>query len=224
MRNDNKTIISWSSGKDSAFALYQISQQLEFTVVGLLTTVTENYNRVAMHGVREELLELQAERLDLPLYKITIPENCTDAIYKNHMENLILELQQQDISHMIFGDIFLEDIRQYREQQLQETAIKPIFPLWGQDSHTLAEQVINLGFKAIITCVDTRKLSADLVGHEYDLDFINSLPEGVDPCGENGEFHTFVYDAPMFSSPIDVVIGVTRTNANWVFVDVKSVY
>jgi uncharacterized protein (TIGR00290 family) len=214
----HKVWMSWSTGKDSAFALYQLLNNKKYKITGLLTTVTSSYNRVSMHATRNKLLQLQAESLDLPLHTVKIPKDCSDEIYKNRMAKMLTTASE--ISHIAFGDIFLSNIRQYREQQLKKTTIQPLFPLWHQPSITLAKQIINAGFKAIITCVDTKKISANLIGHEYNLDFIQKLPKDIDPCGENGEFHTFVYDAPIFSAPINIKTGMLKQYNEFVYIDV----
>jgi uncharacterized protein (TIGR00290 family) len=216
----NKIILSWSTGKDCAFALSQLLPNKKYNVCGLLTTLTSQYQRVSMHSTREKLLQLQAERLNLPLYQVQIPAKCSNKIYEQHMAKMIDKLQTQQITHIVFGDIFLADIKQYREQQLKKTNLKPLFPLWQQPTKTLAKQIINSGFKAIITCIDTKKLPANFIGREYNLDFINALPKDADPCGENGEFHTFVYDAPIFSAPINFKTGALKKHDKFLYIDI----
>lgn len=217
-----QTIISWSTGKDCAFALAALLRNKNYKICGLLTTTTKDYQRVAMHGVREQLLKLQAEKLNLPLYQIKIPAQCSNEIYEQHMMKMINKLQAQQITHIAFGDIFLPDIKQYREQQLSKTQIKPLFPLWQQPTHVLANSIINQGFKAIVTCIDTKKLPVGFLGREYNLDFINDLPKEVDPCGENGEFHTFVYDAPVFAEPIKIRVSEVAKYNEFLFIDLVS--
>ncbi|MCK4870542.1 MAG: diphthine--ammonia ligase [Gammaproteobacteria bacterium] len=214
-----KTIISWSSGKDSAFALYKLLQSDNYEVVGLLTVVTQDYERVSMHGVREELLELQAKNLSLPLHKINIPKNCSNEAYRTRMAQTIATLEADNISHIAFGDIFLQDVRAYREEQLRQTNITPLFPLWGQDSKQLSTEIIAAGFKAVLTCVDTTKIPAEFIGHEYDHNLIRKLPENIDPCGENGEFHTFIYDGPIFKAPISIARGDVVQRSDCLFAD-----
>ncbi|MBN2689727.1 MAG: adenine nucleotide alpha hydrolase [Gammaproteobacteria bacterium] len=217
--NKTKVILSWSSGKDSALALYQLLQDSDYEVVGLLTTVTNGYRRVSMHGVREELLELQATNLDLPLYKIRIPKSCSDEIYRSKMKGIIAKLEKQGVSHIAFGDLFLKEIRHYREQRLKDTTIAPLFPLWNMDTKQLAHDFVKLGFKAITTCIDTTKLPSIFLGNEFDTEFINKLPPHADPCGENGEFHTFVYNGPIFDTKINCTKGTVIKNKNLLFID-----
>ncbi|MCX7986637.1 MAG: adenine nucleotide alpha hydrolase [Bacteroidales bacterium] len=196
-------VLSWSGGKDSSLALYYLKKQNEiFHIAYLLTTVTEQYNRISMHGVRNELLEQQAQSLQIPLITVKIPPNCTNEEYEQRMLNVLAELKKEGISHYAFGDIFLKDVRQYRENQLNKLNLEAIFPLWGFDSNKLANEFIELGFKAILTCVDTQQIEASFAGNDYNLNLLKKLPAKADPCGENGEFHSFVYDGPIFSFPI----------------------
>jgi uncharacterized protein (TIGR00290 family) len=220
----NKIILSWSTGKDCAFALAQLLPNKNHNICGLLTTVTSQYQRVSMHSTREKLLKLQAQKLNLPLYQVKIPAKCSNKIYEQQMAKMIKKLQLQQITHIAFGDIFLADIKKYREQQLKKTNIKPLFPLWQKPTHFLAKSIINQGFKAIITCIDTKKLPSSFIGREYNLDFIHGLPKGADPCGENGEFHSFVYDAPIFSAPINFNLGKIVKYNKFLFIDVAPFY
>lgn len=201
-----KIALSWSSGKDSALSLYYLYKE-GYDIFCLLTTITTDYKRVSMHGVREELVELQAESINIPLKKVYIPKECTNAIYEETMEKVCLELKNNGVTRIGFGDIFLEDVKKYREDNLRKIGMSGIFPLWGKDSKKLAWDFINLGFKAKIVCVDSRKLSGDFAGKEFDRKLLDELPSGCDPCGENGEFHTFVYDGPVFSSAVPVKVG-----------------
>jgi len=212
-------LLSWSSGKDSAWSLYKLQQNPDYEVVGLVTTVNKKYQRVAMHGVRERLLQQQADAAGLPLHVLNIPSPCTNQEYQDVMKSFITVMQQDGIEYMAFGDLYLQDIRQYREQQLANTGIKPVFPLWQQPTRELAEQMISEGLEATITCIDPKKLSADFVGQGFDLDFINQLPNGVDPCGENGEFHSCVHNGPMFNYPIPVNTGEIVERDNFIFID-----
>jgi uncharacterized protein (TIGR00290 family) len=194
--------------------------QREANIVGLLTTMNASANRVAMHAVRRSLVETQAERLGLPLHVIEIPEHCTNEIYEEKMSLAIHAAVEDDVRHFIFGDLFLEDVRRYREDQLERTDISPLFPLWGMPTDVLATSLINDGVRAVITCVDPKQMSPAFVGRTFDAEFLSELPSGVDPCGERGEFHTFVFDAPGFSSPIDVRVGEIVDRDGFVFCDV----
>lgn len=214
------TWMSWSTGKDSAFALYQLRTRTDIEVTGLLTTVTEDYNRVSMHAVREELLELQAKSLGIPLYKVKIPSKCTNEIYELRMKAAINEAKKLHISCMAFGDLFLEDIRKYRVEKLKDTGIEPLFPLWNLPTKELANEIINSGFKAVITCIDPKVLPESFAGREYDQKFLADLPTQVDPCGENGEFHTFIYDGPIFNKPIPIHVGERILRDGFIFTDV----
>ncbi len=215
-----KLWMSWSSGKDSALALHYLRQNPETEVVGLLTTVNETYDRVAMHAVRDELLELQAKMLSLPLHKIKIPSPCTNEVYEAKMQDAITEAKRQGITEMGFGDLFLADIRAYREKMLAGTGITPHFPLWKIPTDHLAKEMLESGVRAVVTCVDPRKLPKEFAGREFDRDFLSDLPGSVDPCGEYGEFHTFVYDAPEFKNPISVEVGEIVERDGFVFADV----
>jgi uncharacterized protein (TIGR00290 family) len=218
-----KAWLSWSSGKDSAFALHEARKSAELDIVAILTTVNETYERVAMHAVREELLKEQARRLGLPLVRVRIPRDCTNEIYEARMRQMIERALKDGISRMIFGDLFLEDIRQYREKMLAPTGIAPVFPLWQRDTRELAYEMIRSGLKAVITCVDPRKLPREFAGREFNEKLLADLPEGVDPCGENGEFHTFVYSSPDFARAIDVGVGEVVEREGFVFADVKMI-
>jgi uncharacterized protein (TIGR00290 family) len=202
-----KAIFNWSSGKDSALALYKILQDTEFEISYLLTSVNQQYQRVSMHGVRIELLEQQAKSIGLPLEIMQIPEMPTMEVYENVMRNTLDKLKSQGVTHSVFGDIFLEDLRKYREDKLAEIGFEGVFPLWKTPTKDLIQEFIDLGFKTIVVCVNERNLDKSFVGRIIDQDFINDLPEDVDVCGENGEFHTFTFDGPIFSKPIDFEIG-----------------
>ncbi len=206
-RNKIDTLFSWSSGKDSSFALYKALNDDTLNVKSLITTVTEGYDRVSMHGVRNSLLDQQALEIGLPLDRIVIPKECTSELYENAMRTSMLKHQKEGINTVIFGDIFLEDVRKYREEKLSIVNMDAIFPLWGLNTTELAKEFINKGFKTIITCVDTHQLGEKFVGRVFDHQFLADLPESVDPCGENGEFHTFVYDGPIFKNPINIKTG-----------------
>ena len=202
-----KAIFNWSSGKDSALALYKILQEEEYDIIGLLTSINTQYQRISMHGVRVLLLEAQAESIGLPLHKLEIPEMPTMEVYDEVMKNKMLELQSAGVTHSVFGDIFLEDLRKYREEKLAVADIDGVFPLWKKDTSALIQEFLSLGFKTIVTCVNERYLDQSFVGRIIDEQFINDLPDNVDVCGENGEFHTFTFDGPIFSQPIAFEIG-----------------
>ena len=202
-----KAIFNWSSGKDSALALYKILKQDEFEIIGLLTSVNSQYQRISMHGVRVELLEKQAKSIRLPLYKLEIPEMPTMEVYDELMKLQLLEFKKQEVQYSVFGDIFLEDLRKYREEKLANAGIEGIFPLWKNDTSVLIEEFLDLGFKTIVTCVNERFLDKRFAGRIIDKQFIEDLPDNVDVCGENGEFHTFTFDGPIFSKPIAFETG-----------------
>jgi len=202
-----KAVISWSGGKDSAIALHKVLTGGEIEVKYLLTTVNEHFNRISMHGVRVELLDAQAERIGIPLVKVLLPEMADMETYERTMAHTLGGLKNKGITSLIFGDIFLEDLRKYREMQLGKVKFGAIFPLWNMPTKKLIRDFIDLGFKAIIVCVDERFLDKSFAGRNIDEAFINDLPPGVDPCGENGEFHSFVYDGPIFRRPISLTKG-----------------
>jgi uncharacterized protein (TIGR00290 family) len=217
-----RTLLSWSSGKDSAFALHVLREAKDMDIVGLFATVNRTFKRVAMHAVREELLQRQADAVKLPLITLEIPHPCSNKAYEAIMKKFVNEAKDQGITRMAFGDLFLQDIRSYREEKLRGSGITPMFPLWGKPSDQLAREMIGLGFRMIITCVDPGFLPRDFVGREFDERFINDLPAGVDPCGENGEFHTFVYDGPIFKSALRVEVGSVVERDGFIFADVIS--
>ena len=202
-----KAIFNWSSGKDSALALYKTLQNPDFKIEYLLTSVNQQFQRISMHGVRVELLEAQAKSIGLPLKIMQIPEMPTMEVYENVMTETLSELKNEGITHSVFGDIFLEDLRKYREDQLLKIGFEGVFPLWKIPTHDLIQEFVSLGFKTIVVCVNERYLDKSFVGRIIDQEFINDLPENVDVCGENGEFHTFTFDGPIFSKPIQFEIG-----------------
>ena len=210
----NKLIFSWSGGKDSALALYELHKAGKYEILTLITTVTEDYDRVSMHGVRRELLEEQARSMELPLEIILLSVNAKDGEYERKMENLLVKYKLKGTSRVCFGDIFLEDLKEYREGNLQKVQMEGIYPIWKRDSNELAQTFIREGFKAIITCVDSEVLDKKFTGRFYDQQFLDELPAGIDPCGENGEFHSFVFDGPLFKHRINVEKGdvVVRDN------------
>lgn len=211
------TLLSWSSGKDSAWALHRLRQDPEIEVVGLFCTVNQKFDRVAMHGVRRELLELQAEGVDLPLEVINIPYPCSNNEYEARMTVFIDQARANKIEYCAFGDLYLEDVRQYRESNLKGTGISPLFPLWGMPTEELSREMIQSGLRAIITCIDPKVMPEKLAGREYDVSFLADIPERVDPCGENGEFHSFAFEGPMFREPIKVSAGEIVHRDGFVF-------
>ncbi len=209
-----KVILAWSGGKDSALALYEILKNENYEVAGLLTTVTSDYDRISMHGVRRPLLEMQAESLGLPLEKVFIAANTSNEQYEAAMREVLTKHKNAGVSFVVFGDIFLEDLKRHRENSLAKIGMKGLFPLWKKDTAELAHNFIDLCFKTIITCVDTNFLDKIFVGRKFDRNFLSGLPVNIDPCGENGEFHSFVYDGPIFKKKIVHDIGeiVLREN------------
>jgi len=199
-----KALISWSSGKDSAFALHEVRRAGEFQMVGALTTLTETFGRVSIHGVRREILCAQLDAAGLPPTIVPIPYPCPNEIYEARMSEAVAGAVRDGVSHIIFGDLFLEDIRAYREQKLAGTGITPVFPLWGRPTSQLARQMIADGFEAYVATVDLKKLPADFAGRKFDAQLLADLPDGVDPCGENGEFHSCVVAGPIFSRRLAV--------------------
>ena len=212
--------MSWSSGKDSAFGLHVTRVAGQVDVVGLLTTVNTTANRVAMHAVRRVLLEAQAKSLGLPVHVVELPWPCPNEIYELRMNEAVDKATDGGVEHMVFGDLFLADIRAYREQQLAGTGISPVFPLWERPTDVLAREMLDAGVRAVVTCVDPSLAPAEIAGRWYDADLLAELPASVDPCGENGEFHTFVVDGPGFGYPLDVTLGDVVERDGFVFADV----
>lgn len=215
-----RTLMSWSSGKDSAWALHVLQQNPEIDLVGLFCTVNKEFDRVAMHGVRVELLKKQATSIGFPLEIIEIPYPCSNAKYEEIMGRFVARAKSHDIEHFAFGDLFLEDIRRYREEKLEGSGIKPVFPIWGIPTDKLSRRMIAGGLRAVITCVDPKQAPKELVGKEFDQRFLDSLPESIDPCGENGEFHSFVFDGPMFAEQIEITLGDIAYRDDFVFADI----
>lgn len=211
--------LSWSSGKDSAWTLHRLREQGADVSV-LVTTVNEKYQRVAMHAVRQQLLRVQSEVAGVPLIELPIPYPCTNEQYEAAMRGLVGQLRADGIEHMAFGDLFLEDIRQYRVDRLQGSGIEPLFPLWQLPTDTLAREMIDAGLKAVLTTVDPEQLSPEFCGRYFDHHLLAQLPQAVDPCGENGEFHSFVFDGPMFSRPLEIDIGEVIERDGFYFCDV----
>lgn len=202
-----KAIFNWSSGKDSALALYKILQEEKFEITSLLTSINKEFQRISMHGVHVSLLKKQAESLGFPLVKLELPKEPSMEEYRDLMESTMNDFKQQGVTHSVFGDIFLEDLRKYREDQLAAVGMQGVFPLWKTDTKDIIEEFLNLGFRTIVTCVNETYLDKSFAGRIIDQKFIEDLPENVDPCGENGEFHTFTFDGPIFKNPITFEVG-----------------
>jgi uncharacterized protein (TIGR00290 family) len=215
--------MSWSSGKDSSFALRTISQDPDITVTGLLVTLNMEADRVSMHAVRRSLLVAQAERLGLPLHVVEIPSPCPNDVYEVRMDEAMAAAARSGVEAVAFGDLFLEDVRPYREQKMAGKAIKPLFPLWSRPTRELAREMIAEGVRAVLTCVDPTKVPSSFAGRAFDERLLDDLPPEVDPCGERGEFHTFVWDAPGFSAPIPIRTGETVGRDGFVFCDIVPV-
>jgi uncharacterized protein (TIGR00290 family) len=212
--------MSWSSGKDSTLALHAIRTAGDVDVIGLLTTVNSTADRVAMHAVRRSLLEAQADALGLSLYVVELPWPCSNDVYEELMDSAVVDARQSGVEFMVFGDLFLEDIRAYRERSLEGSGITPLFPLWRQPTDDVAHQLLALGVRALITCVDPAKAPRSIAGRWYDEELLAELPSHVDPCGENGEFHTFVVNGPGFAQALNVTVGEIVERDGFVFADV----
>lgn len=217
-----KAMLSWSSGKDSAWTLHVLRQQRAVEVVGLLTTVNEQHDRVAMHAVRSELLRAQADAAGLPLLEVKLPWPCSNEQYEAALVAAMAEVKARGVTVMAFGDLFLEDIRAYREQKLAGTGVRPVFPLWGKPTAELAREMIHGGLQARLTCVDPRVMPRELCGRAFDEALLRDLPAGVDPCGERGEFHSFVHAGPMFTRPLAVEQGEVVERDGFVFADLRA--
>lgn len=215
-----KVLLSWSSGKDSAWTLHVLRQRGDVEVVGLLTTINTHFQRVAMHGTRYELLKAQAAAARLPLWEVPLPWPCSNEVYEQAMATACGSAVRQGTSGIAFGDLFLEDVRRYREDRLRGTGLEPIFPIWGRDTRELISEMIDAGLRARMVCVDPSKLPADFAARDLDHDLVRRLPATVDPCGENGEFHTLAYAGPMFYEPIGIETGETVTREGFVYSDV----
>jgi uncharacterized protein (TIGR00290 family) len=214
-----KVLLSWSSGKDSAWTLHVLRQRGDVEVAGLLTTINTNFQRVAMHGTRYELLQAQARSAGLPLWEVPLPWPCSNDVYEDAMTAACTSAVQKGITAIAFGDLFLEDVRRYREDRLHGTGLEPMFPILGRNTHELIREMLDAGLRARIVCVDPAKLSGEFIGCDLDEEALRRFPAGVDPCGENGEFHTFAYAGPMFSEPIAIESGECVTRDGFLFAD-----
>ena len=215
-----RILLSWSSGKDSAWSLHVLRQRTDVEVAGLLTTINTQFQRVAMHGTRRALLKAQADAAGLPLWEVPLPWPCSNEVYEQAMSAACASAVQQGISGVAFGDLFLEDVRRYREERLRGTGLDPVFPIWGRKTRELISEMLDAGLRARIVCVDPAKLPADFIGHDLDHNLLRRLPVAVDPCGENGEFHTFAYAGPMFCEPIPIESGQSVTRDGFVYADI----
>ena len=217
-----RVVLSWSSGKDSAWALHLLRKNADIEIVALATTLNAEFDRVAMHAVRRELLERQAQAAGLPLWTVPLPWPCTNAQYEEKMRELFTRARAERIAAMAFGDLFLSEVRAYRENLLHRTGLEPLFPLWQLPTPQLASEMVASGLRARITCVDPKRLPAEFAGRDFDAAFLNNLPPGVDPCGENGEFHSFAYAGPMFQETIPVENGEVVHRDGFVFADLAA--
>ncbi|HEX3820546.1 MAG TPA: ATP-binding protein [Candidatus Sulfotelmatobacter sp.] len=215
-----KILLSWSSGKDSAWTLHVLRQRGDVEIVGLLTTINTHFQRVAMHGTRYALLQMQAKAAGIPLWEIPLPWPCNNETYEQAMSAACASAVEKGISAIAFGDLFLEDVRRYREDRLRGTGLQPLFPLWDLNTRGLIEEMIDAGLRARIICADPTKLSSDFLGRDLDHELVRRMPAGVDPCGENGEFHTFAYSGPMFSQSIPIKSGESVTRDGFCYADV----
>jgi len=216
-----RTLLSWSTGKDSAWSLHVLRQQNEHKVVGLLTTFNQAANRVAMHAVRRSLVEAQAMELGVPVWEVDLPQPCSNADYELIMKETCETAVQSGIECIAFGDLFLTDVRAYREKQLENSGLQPVFPVWGMPTRELAHSMINSGLRAKLTCVDPKRLAPEFVGRDFNEQLLSDLPQAIDPCGENGEFHTFVYAGPMFEHNLSVEVGEIVSRDGFVFADLS---
>jgi uncharacterized protein (TIGR00290 family) len=214
-----KAWVAWSSGKDSAFALHEVRREGSLDVVGALTTVTDTFGRVSVHGLREDLLRTQLDACGLAPIVVSIPYPCPNEVYEGAMAAAMTRAKDDGITHVVFGDLFLEDVRAYRETRLAPIGIKPVFPLWHRPTDALAREMIAVGVEALLVCVDLKKLSKDFAGRRFDQALLADLPAGVDPCGENGEFHSFVAAGPMLSRPVPVALGETVERDGFAYAD-----
>ena len=216
-----KTLVSWSSGKDSAWMLHVLKQDPSVEIGGLLTTMNEQFDRVAMHAVRRRLLEAQASAAGVPLRTVPLPWPCSNEQYEERMRAAVSQAVAEGFTHVAFGDLFLEDVRRYREEKLAGSGLTPIFPIWGIPTDQLALQMVTSGLRSVLTCVNPKQLDRSFAGRQFDRALLDDLPEGVDKCGERGEFHSFAWDGPMFNRPVDIEIGEVVERDGFVFADVS---
>jgi uncharacterized protein (TIGR00290 family) len=214
-----RAAVGWSGGKDSALALEAVLQEGRLAVGALVTTVTDAYDRISMHGVRRSLLRDQCRSLGLPLVEVAIPPGCPNYVYEARMADALADLKRDGVERLVFGDLFLEDVRAYRERLAARLGLACEFPLWGRDTRELARRFVDAGFRAVVVCVDPAQLDPSFCGREYDAAFLADLPAACDPCGERGEFHTFCWDGPMFASPVPVRVGEVVTRDGFCFAD-----
>jgi len=218
-----RALLSWSSGKDAAWSLHCVREAGEYQVMGLVTSVNQATSRVAMHGVRQDILELQAKAAGLDLFIVNLPWPCDNKEYERRITSCLSRLKQElSLTHIIFGDLFLEDVRRYREKQMRLIGLESVFPLWGQSTRKVAQEMLAGGLEAVITCVDKTQLSEGFSGRKYDRKLLHDLPEEADPCGENGEFHTLVLDGPMFKQGFAVERGALKVDPRFVFTDFQK--
>ena len=214
-----RVLLSWSSGKDSAWALHLLRQKNEYEIVGLLTTFNHAADRVAMHGVRRSLVRAQAEAARISLWEVDLPWPCSNEDYERAMRETCNKAVHGGIEYVAFGDLFLTEIREYREKQLRDTGLQPVFPVWGIPTRELAQEMIGSGLRAKLACIDTKQISGDFAGREFDAQLLSELPSAADPCGENGEFHSFVYAGPMFERPVPVQVGEVVMRDQFAYAD-----
>jgi uncharacterized protein (TIGR00290 family) len=217
-----KTLVSWSSGKDSAWMLHVLKQDPSVEIGGLLTTMNEQFDRVAMHAVRRRLLEAQAEAAGVPLRTVQLPWPCTNEQYEDRMRVAVSQAVAEGFTHVAFGDLFLEDVRTYREQKLAGTGLTPLFPIWGIPTDQLATQMVESGLRSVLTCINPKHLDRSFAGRQFTRELLDDLPAGVDKCGERGEFHSFAWDGPMFKTPLAIEVGEVVDRDGFVFADVSA--
>ena len=216
-----KTLVSWSSGKDSAWMMHVLKQDPSIEIGGLLTTMNEQFDRVAMHAVRRRLLEAQADAAGVPLRTVQLPWPCTNEQYEDRMRAAVAQAVAEGFTHVAFGDLFLEDVRKYREEKLAGTGLTPLFPIWGIPTDELADRMVAGGLRSVLTCVNPKHLNRSFAGRQFDRVLLNDLPAGVDKCGERGEFHSFAWDGPMFNHPVSISVGEIVDRDGFVFADVS---
>jgi len=216
-----KTLVSWSSGKDSAWMMHVLKQDPSIEIGGLLTTMNEQFDRVAMHAVRRRLLEAQADAAGVPLRTVQLPWPCTNEQYEDRMRAAVAQAVAEGFTHVAFGDLFLEDVRKYREEKLAGTGLTPLFPIWGIPTDELADRMVAGGLRSVLTCVNPKHLNRSFAGRQFDRVLLNDLPAGVDKCGERGEFHSFAWDGPMFNHPVSISVGEVVDRDGFVFADIS---